>query len=112
MRACISLDGTRIAAAFADKTLFIYDTTTGEAILSPFRVDENPRSVVFSNNGKLVASGGQALRLWNVETGEEVGSFDINVFSLAFSPDDTCIVAGCEGRKLFDCFVWDGAYNI
>ena len=112
MRACISLDGTRIAAAFADKTLFIYDTTTGEAILPPFRVDDNPRSVVFSNDGKLVASGGQALRLWNVETGEEVGSFDINVFSLAFSPDDTCIVAGCEGRKLFDCFVWDGAYNI
>ena len=28
-RACISLDGTRIAAVFADKTLCIYDTATG-----------------------------------------------------------------------------------
>ena len=56
-RACISLDGTRIAAVFADKTLCVYDATTGEAILPPFKVDENPRSVIFSQDGKLVASG-------------------------------------------------------
>jgi WD40 repeat protein len=94
--ACISLDGTRIAAVFADKTLCIYDTR-GEVILLPFKVDEDPWSVVFSRDGKLVASGGQALRLWNVQTGEEVESFDINVYSLALSPDGTCIAAGCEG---------------
>ena len=97
-RACISLDGTRIAAVFADKTLRMYDATTGEAILPPFKVGENLRSVIFSHDGKLVASGGQALRLWNVETGEEVESFDINVYSLALSPDGTCIAAGCERR--------------
>ena len=114
-RACISLDGTRIAAVFADKTLCIYDTATGEAVLPPFYVDEYPRSVVFSRDGKLVASGGQALRLWNVETGKQVDSFNINVYSLAFSPDGTCIVAGCEGMgipffgKKEDS---DGSYNI
>ena len=101
IRACISLDGTRIAAIFADKTLCIYDTTTGEAILPPFKVDENPRSVIFSRDGKLVASGGQALRLWNVQTGEEVESFDIGVHSLALSPDGTCIAAGCERRRYY-----------
>ena len=97
-RACISLDGTRIAAVFTDKTLCIYDTT-GEATLPPFVVDEYPRSVIFSRDGKLVASGGQALRLWNVETREMVQSFNIKVYSLALSPDGTCIVAGCEARK-------------
>ena len=96
-RACISLDGTRIAAVFLDETLCIYDTTTGEVILSPFKVYEIPRSIVLSRDGKLVALGGQALRLWNVQTGEEVASFNINVYSLAFSPDGTCIAAGCEG---------------
>ena len=94
-RACISLDGTCIAAVFADKTLFIYDTT-GEVVLPPFKVDECPRSMIFSQDGKLVALGGQALRLWNVETGEIVQSFDIKVCSLALSPDGTCIAAGCE----------------
>ena len=89
--ACISLDGTRIAAVFADKTLCVYDATTGEAILPPFEVDEFPRSVIFSRDGKLVASGGQALRLWNVQTGEEVESFDIRVNSLAFL---------CETRRV------------
>ena len=112
-RACISLDGTRIAALF-DKTLCVYDTATGEAILPPFIVDEYPRSVIFSRDGKLVASGGQALRLWNVETGKKVTSFDINVYSLALSPDGSCIVAGCEGRhkRWHDKLNNDGSYNL
>jgi WD40 repeat protein len=102
--ACISLDGTCIAAVFDDGTLCIYDSTTGEAILPPFKVDEDPLSVIFSRDGKLVATGGKALRLWNVQTGEEVESFDIDVWSLALSPDGTCIAAGCAGR-------WDGTYS-
>ena len=97
--ACISHDGTRIAAVFADEALSVYDATTGEAILPPFKV-ENPRSVIFSRDGKLVASGGLALRLWNVQTGEEVESFDINVCSLALSPDGSCIAAGCQRRYM------------
>ena len=100
-RACISLDGTRIAAIFADETLCIYDITTGEANLPPFKVDiEEPRFVIFSRDGELVASGGYcALRLWNAQTGEEVESFeiDVDVYSLAFSPDGNCLAAGCSG---------------
>ena len=115
-RACLSLDGTRIAAIFANNTLCIYDTTTGEAVLPPFNVDENPRSVVFSPDGKLVASGGEALRLWDVQTGEEVESFDIDVYSLAFSPDGTCVAAGCKGRYAdwWDSRTYheDGSYNL
>ena len=115
--ACISLDGTRIAALFADKTLCIYDTATGEEILPPFKVDEYPRSVVFSQDGKLVASGGQDLRLWNVETGEMVHSFGIKVCALASSPDGTCIAAGCEGigggkSSVDEREVLDGSFNI
>ena len=111
-RACISLDGTRIAAVFADKTLCIYDTTTtGEVILPPFEVDEIPGTMILSRDGNLIALGGEALRLRNVQTGEEVGSFNIKVFSLAFSPDGTCIAAGrargfrTEGDE-------DGTYNL
>ena len=113
MEACISLDGTRIAAVFADKTLCVYDAITGEAILPPFEVDKNPRSVIFSRDGKLVATGGNALRLWNVQTGEEVESFDIDVHSLALSPDGTCIAVGCKGRDIdVEDSVGRGSYNI
>ena len=114
-RACISLDGTRIAAMFYG-TLCIYDTTTGEAVLPPFEVDDIPESVVLSPDGKLVASGGEALRLWDVQTGEEVESFDIDVYSLAFSPDGTCVAAGCKGRYAdwWDSRTYheDGSYNL
>ena len=94
VRACISLDGTRIAAVYADKTFCIYNTT-GEGFL--LKLDEEPRSMIFSPDGNLVAFGGQALRLWNLEMGEEVESFDIDVYSLAFSLDGIYIAAGCEG---------------
>ena len=95
VRACISLDGTRIAAVYADKTFCIYNTT-GEGFL--LKLDEEPRSMIFSPDGNLVAFGGQALRLWNLQIGKEVESFDIDVYSLAFSPDGWYIAAGCEGN--------------
>jgi WD40 repeat protein len=116
--ACISFDGTCIAAVFADETLRIYDTTTGEATLPPCKVDMIPRSVILSQDGKLVALGGPTLQLWNVQTGEEVESFDIDVYSLALSPDGTCIAAGCAGRFIEKIGKddWDreddGSYNI
>ena len=81
-------------------------------ILPPFEVDEFLWSVIFSRDGELLASGGEALRLWNVQTGEEVESFDIDVYSLAFSPDGTCIAAGCKGRYINDKFDRGGSYNI
>jgi WD40 repeat protein len=109
--ACVSLDGTRIAAVFFGGTLCIYDATTGKTILPPFKVDENCRSVIFSRDGNLVATGGQALRLWNVQTGEEVENFDINVRSLALSPDGTCIAAGCA-RKNIHMDLRNGSYNV
>jgi WD40 repeat protein len=93
-KACLSLDGMRIAAVFDDGTLCIYDAR-GDAILPLFKVDESPQSVILSRDGKLVATGGQALQLWNAQTGEEVESFDIDVCSLALSPDGTCIAVGC-----------------
>ena len=92
------------------------DSITGESVLPPLEVDENPRSVVFSPDGKLVASCGQALRLWDVQTGEEVESIDISVYSLTFSPDGTCVAAGCKGRYADwwdSCtFHEDGSYNL
>jgi WD40 repeat protein len=107
MSACLSLDGTRIATVFDDGTLCIYDTR-GDVIFPPFKVDKDLESVIFSGDGKLVATGGQALRLWNVQTGKEVESFDINVKSLTLSPDGTCIAAGCAGSG----DGWEGSYNI
>jgi WD40 repeat protein len=99
IRACLSHDGAHIAAVFDDGTLCIYDTT-GKPILPRFKVDKYPLSVIFSRDGKFVATGGQSLQLWNVQTGEEVESFNIKVRSLALSPDGACIAAGCVGREV------------
>ena len=85
---CISLAGRRIAAVFADRTLRIYNIT-GESIRTIKLFDSSPSAVIFSRDRGL------ALRLWNVQTGEEVETFRIEVFSLALSPDRNCIAVGC-----------------
>ena len=83
-------------------------------MLPPFEVDEYPWSAIFSpsRDGKFVALGGQVLRLWNVQTGEKVESFDIDVYSFALSPDGTCIAAGCGGSYVTVVGDGRGCYNI
>lgn len=54
-------------------------------------------SVAFSKDGKTLAIGGGVLEIRNVSTGSLVSRFRTaasNVFSVAFSPDETMLVAG------------------
>ena len=113
-KACISLDGRLIAAVFDDGTLHIYNIT-GESIRTIELFESHPSAVIFSRDGGLVASGGQALRLWNVQTGVEVEGFPIEVFSLALSPDRNCIAVGCGesgGKQLTQKGDGKGCCNI
>ena len=67
-------------------------------------------SMAYSPNGKLIASGGwdQTVRLWEVETGNEVRVFSglkTNVGALAFSPDGKVLAA----EAYFSLKLWDVA---
>src|SRR5262249_2936507 len=63
------------------------------------------RSVVFSPDGKIVASMGDdhAIRLWEVSTGNEICTcpgHSVAIYALAFSPDGQTLAAACYGGEV------------
>lgn len=70
------------------------------------------RSIAFSPNGRLLASGGddRTVRLWNPETGQQIGrplaGHTDTVRSVAFSPDGAIVASGGDDATIR---LWDAA---
>ncbi|MGM3308822.1 P-loop NTPase fold protein [Anabaena sp. WFMT] len=90
----------RIVMGLEDGTIEIWDVLTGQKWLSCKGHTEPVRSVAFSPDGSMVASGShdQTVRLWDVHTGEAIGQtfsgHTSYVNSVAFSPDGSTVVSG------------------
>ncbi|KAF5366628.1 hypothetical protein D9757_011892 [Collybiopsis confluens] len=130
----ISPDGTRIVLALNDKTVRIWDATTGIQVGEPCRVmmmlvgeslqghDDLVNSVAFSPDGTRIVSGSvtklwnqnclwlydKTVRIWDATTGIQVGEslrvMMMLVSSVAFSPDGTRIVSGSYDKTVR---IWD-----
>ena len=112
MVSCVhfSPDGTRLVTASWDKTVKIWDPSTGACLSisqeQPNRHKDDVRSVHFSPCGEKIASGGghqftnrdYAIRIWDGTTGEQIGS-PLNghrsaVTSVSWSHDGTRLASG------------------
>jgi WD40 repeat protein len=109
-----SADGKALVSRSNDNTYVVWDGKTGEKLRTVRVKDSNQDPIALSPDGKTAASGwGDAVRVWDLASGEEKTPPAVHLIALALSPDGktaaTGGVSGDEGRFRTDIQLWDAA---
>ncbi len=107
-----SPDGKRVASACLDKTVKVWDTASGQEVLTLKRHSSYVDEVAFSPDDKRIASASsdKTVKVWDAATGKELLTFKGHsgtdhgfVHSVAFSPDGKRIAsASYDTVKVWD----------
>ncbi len=92
----VSADGTRIASAGGDQMAKIWDTNTGENLLTLAGHRGYVEAITFSPDGHHVATASRdrTVKFWNIAGHTNA------VTSIAFSPDGTMLATGSSDRTV------------
>ncbi|PVF91745.1 WD40 repeat-like protein [Serendipita vermifera] len=104
----ISPDGTRIVSGSYDKTVRIWDATTGASIENALDVHVTIKYLAFSSDGSHVIVGTEFgfLTRWNWSSGEVISTkLHSNgiITGLGFSSDETRVIFSSNHRGLVSC---------
>ena len=109
-----SADGRYIVSGSFDKTLKLWDASTGDKLATLAGHRGSVHACAFSADGRRIvsASDDKTLKLWDAQTGAELAALEghmLEVRAFAFSPDGRHIVSASDdlALKLWDA--WTGA---
>jgi WD40 repeat protein len=106
----INMNNSIFASGNGDGIIHFWDTQSGEIIKeSMSQIIGNNSSIAFRSDGRILATGRfQEIRLWDIETEEQLGDaiqgFPDWVTSISFSADGSMIASG---NKSGEIFLWD-----
>ena len=96
-----SLNGNLVAAG-SSVGIYLYDAHTNQE-LAFFPNHSSVLSISFSPDGKILASAGGGLRLWDIDTGKEKAILtELFTQAVSFSPDGKTLASGGKGLCLWD----------
>ena len=109
-----SSDGTRIVSGSHDKSVRVWDASTGVELKELKRHTDHINSVAFSSDGTRIVSGSddKSVRVWDASTGvelKELKRHTMSVRSVAFSCDGTRIVSGSDDKSVW---LWDASRGV
>ena len=104
-----SPDGEYLASGSADRTIRIWQVSTGECLQTLEGHSNWVMSVAFSPDGEYLASGSadRSIKIWQLNGGECLRTLEGHshgVWSIAFSPQGDWLVSGSADRTIK---VWD-----
>ena len=90
-----SPDGSRLASAGADRVVHVWDVRDGKLVAGPNPRGKHAVAVIPGERPRLASTGGPSVRVWDVETGDEVAPTGLcPAFSVAASPNGKWLAVG------------------